>query len=112
MERFINKVLAAYGAAAEIQRGLNSIQVRAFLQPVRSRSLRQTQLNWTDLGGVPGGQYLYLGPASVALAVDDRIVVGGSTYIVRSTEQMYVKDLPVYTWALCTKRGGTVSWKS
>ena len=112
MERFINKVLVSYGAAVEVRRGIEVIQTRAFLQPVRGTGLRYSQLNWTDLGGVPQGRYLYIGPAGVPLRIGDRMVAGGNTYIVRRAELLCAGNRPAYTWAICVRRGGDGSWKS
>jgi hypothetical protein len=64
----------------------------------------------TPLGQLPGGQYLYIGPAEQEIAQGDQVSVGGNEYILRRVETYLDKNGPIYRWALCVRKGGEDDW--
>ena len=106
MRRMIDKILGYYGVPATV-RG-NSVKI--FFQPSGSKSWQSMEPIVGPLGRLPGGQYLYIGPAQQEIGVDDKVCVGGSEYLVRRAEAYQDGSGPVYRWALCVKKGGAEEW--
>ena len=86
--------------------------VQGFFQPVRSKSWQNMVNLATPLGEVFRGQYVYIGPADVAVSEGDRLSVGEKTYFLRRVEAYYYGDEAVYTWALCVEKGVNDTWGS
>ena len=56
--------------------GGNETQVRAFLQETRSRSQEYAQREFSPLGEICRGLYVYIGPAEPLAEMGDRIRFG------------------------------------
>ena len=63
MRRMIGKILRIYGVPAMVTHGEVVSQVKVFFQPSASKSWDSMNPIVGPLGQLPGGQYLYIGPA-------------------------------------------------
>ena len=106
MRRMIGKILKCYGVSATGE----GHPVRIFFQPSGSKSWQSMDPIVTPLGRIPGGQYLYIGPAEQEVRLEDTVVVGTGEYVVRRAEAYEDDQGPVYWWALCVKKGGADTW--
>ncbi len=103
MQAMAASVMARWGMTMTVA----GTQTRAFFQPIRSRAQQSMEPEATVLGLRPRGQYLYLGPADVAAAAGDTLVVKGREYLFRRVEPMYCGEETVYFWGLCEEKGVT-----
>lgn len=110
MEKVVGKILKQYGSPVTLERGSDSWEVRAFFQPVRSKSWRYLEGDYSPLGEVPRGQYVYIGPAEPMAEAGDTVTVGGRKYQLRRTEAILYEDKVVYCWGLGIEKGGEDQW--
>ena len=112
MKAAVEAVLRDYGQTVTVTHAGQSTQVRAFLQPVTSKSWQNMEHVFSGLGRVERGQYLYLGPAAQPLEQGDLLQSGGTWYVVRKAEQIAVADVGLYRWGMCVRKGGDDPWSS
>lgn len=110
MKRMVEKMMACHGRRLTVEHGGETVQVRAFLQPVNSNVESLSLHRMGPLGREGRERFLYIGPAEPALVVDDRLLSGKTGYLVRSAEQVYDGDRALYCWAMCVKEGGEATW--
>jgi hypothetical protein len=110
MQRMVSKILNAYGTAMTLNRGGTEYAVRAFFQPVRSKSWQYLEGNYSPLGEIPRGQYVYIGPVEPAAEAGDSLTVAGKDYWIRRSEQILDSQGPVYCWGMCVEKGGDGTW--
>ena len=108
MQQMIGKILATYGVS--ITRKAEEVAYRGFFQPVRSKSWQYLEGNFSPLGEVPRGQYVYIGPAEQLLEVGETLEVGGRDYMVRRYEPVYYGEEIAYYWGMCVEKGGEDTW--
>ena len=108
MQQMIGKILATYGVS--ITRMEAGITYRGFFQPVRSKSWQYLEGNFSPLGEVPRGQYVYIGPAEQKLDVGETLKVGDRDYMVRRLEPVYYGEDIAYYWGMCVEKGGEDHW--
>lgn len=106
MRRMIGKILNYYGIPAVVRGN----RVKIFFQPSGSKSWQSMEPIVSPLGQIPGGQYLYIGPAEQRIEAGDEVSVGGGEYLVRRAEAYQDSSGPVYWWGLCVKKGGADTW--
>ena len=111
MRQMINKILKQYGTAAVLEHGGKHISLRIFFQPSMSKSWDSMNPIVTPLGQLPGGQYLYIGPAEQPISQGDLVLVEGGSYVVRRAETYLDRKGPVYQWALCVRKGRDEPWE-
>ena len=110
MRQMIDRILKQYGIAAVLEHGGKEIALRIFFQPSMSKSWDSMNPIVTPLGQLPGGQYLYIGPAAQTIDQGDLVKVAGKSYVVRRAETYLNRSGPVYQWALCVRKGGDKPW--
>lgn len=110
MRKMVDKILAQYGTAMTLDGSRGSVEVRGFLQPVRSKSLQSMVPVMTPLGDFSRGQYIYIGPADVAAAVGETLKLGEKAYTIRRAELYHYDSHPVYLWGLCVEKGSEDVW--
>ena len=103
----MDKALRRYGVKARLIQGIRETPVRIFFQPSISKSWQNMEPVMGPLGRIPGGQFLYIGPAEPEVRAGDRVMVGGKTYILRRAEAILDGHGPVYRWGLCVEKGGS-----
>lgn len=106
MRKIIEDLLEKFGVDAVVKNTLTKI----FLQFSNSKSWDSMNPILTPVGQIPGGQYLYIGPVDLEVAVDDEVEVGGIHYIMRRCEVYQTHEGPIYRWALCSLKGGDTAW--
>ena len=77
MKRMIDQILRQYGVSAEVEHEGKVVRLRIFFQPSMSKSWDSMNPIVTPLGQLPGGQYLYIGPADQPIGQGDQVTVGG-----------------------------------
>lgn len=107
----VDTLLRQHGTAMVLRRSDGEFPVRGFFQPVRSKSLQSVVSHDTPLGQLDRGQFIYIGPADVAVSQGDTLTVDGRTYVLRRVEIYRYGDEPVYTWGLCMEKGGEAAWE-
>ena len=110
MRRMVEKILNTYGTPVTLTQGETAYPVRAFFQPVRSKSWQYLEGNYSPLGEVPRGQYVYIGPVEPEARVGDTLRVGEKSYWLRRTELILDREGPVYCWGMCVEKGGEDTW--
>lgn len=110
MRKMIDKILSCYGTLVALQRENVKHEIRAFFQPVRSKSWQYLEGNYSPLGEIPRGQYVYIGPIEPEAKVGDVLTVAGKDYWLRRTELICDREGPVYCWGMCVEKGGEDTW--
>lgn len=110
MQRMVSKILNAYGTAVTLTQDGTEYAVRAFFQPVRSKSWQYLEGNYSPLGEIPRGQYVYIGPVSPRAEAGDTVTVEGKDYWLRRSELIMDNNGPVYCWGMCVEKGGEDNW--
>lgn len=108
MQRKIGLILETYGVS--ITRTGKEVTYRGFFQPVRSKSWQYLEGNFSPLGEVPRGQYVYIGPAQQEITFGETLRVDGKDYMVRRVEPVYYGEEVAYYWAMCVEKGGEDTW--
>ena len=109
MQQMIGKLLNTYGVSVTWKKE-EPVTYRGFFQPVRSKSWQYLEGNYSPLGEVPRGQYVYIGPADRLVAFGDTLEVGGKDYMVRRVEPVYYGEEVAYYWGMCVEKGGEDTW--
>jgi hypothetical protein len=106
----VNEILQSYGASMELEKGNGSHEIRAFFQPVRSKSWQYLEGDYSPLGEIPRGQYIYIGPVEPMAEPGDTVKLDGKKYWLRRTELIRDGEGPVYCWGICVEKGGEDTW--
>ena len=112
MKEEIAAILQDFGDRVELLRDGAPVTVRAFLQPVTSKSWQNMEHVFNRMGRIERGQYLYLGPIEQPIYAGDQLRCHGVRYIVRKAECIRAADEELYQWALCVRKGGEDPWNS
>ena len=104
--------MARFGTGMVVTGQDGEKNVRAFLQKSGSVAWEYVQKRFSQLGGVPAGRYVYIGPTSPAPQEGDTLTLGEKSYEVRQAETVMLGDEALYCWALCAERGGADTWGS
>ena len=110
MRRKVDSILRQYGSRMILQKSDGDHEIRGFLQPVRSKSWQYLEGDYSPLGEIPRGQYVYIGPAMPGAEEGDAVTVEGRTYWIRRGEQILDGNGPVYCWGMCVEKGGEDTW--
>ena len=110
MRQMIDKILNHYGSMVTLQQQDNTYSIRVFFQPVRSKSWQYLEGNYSPLGEIPRGQFVYIGPVEPAAAAGDTLTVNDKTYWLRRTDWILDATGPVYCWGICVEKGGEDTW--
>ena len=106
----IGKILNTYGTAVTLCQGDREFRIRAFFQPVRSKSWAYLDGEYSPLGEIPRGQYVYIGPADVAVSEGDILLIGERAFSFRRVEPYEYNGSSIYVWGLCVEKGVDDSW--
>lgn len=106
MRKLMDSVLHRYGSTAQVQTAAGTETVKVFFRNVNSDAWQNVERMFSSLGEVPRGRYICLLPASVRVAAEDTLTLGGKSYQLRRVEQIIVADQLMGKWCLCVERGG------
>ena len=110
MERWMDKVFARYGVAAQIQSDRGNSSLKVFFHSVKSTAWQNLERAFCPLGEVPRGMYVCLLPASAEVAVADTLLVGSKSYQIQRLEDVTFAGKRVYLWSLCVEKGSEDGW--
>lgn len=105
MRRDLARILRYYGCDVTVLLPDGERTVRAFLRPVTSRSLQNLRHSFDELGQIPGGQYVFIGPAGCGLEQAEAVVSQGVRYAPCRAENLLLGDETVCVWGLLTRGG-------
>lgn len=105
MKRTLDALLKHYGNRTTLIFSDRETTLRAFLRPVTTKSLQSLRHEMDELGQIPGGQYLFLGPPDCGLAGAEMVVCGGVRYLPRRVETLLLGDEPCCVWGYLTRGG-------
>lgn len=112
MRRMLGRILAQYGSEMTLYGTEGERRVRAFLQPVTAKGLDAARRTIQELGEIPEGRYVYIGPADAPLREDEHVEYRDERYRVCRAQTLVVADEALYVWALMMKEGGEDPWTS
>ena len=110
MQQTMEKLMSRYGTDMTIVSGGNETTVRAFFRAVNSKSWQNMESVVSLLGEISRGQYVYIGPADVAVKEGDTLLLGEKSYLFRRVEPYYFGNQPIYQWGLCVEKGVNDTW--
>ncbi len=103
MERLVVRLLSRWGTWAQ----LGGKWVQVLLQPWHSRGVQSLQRSFEPLGEVSQGRYVCYLPGDFPVAVGQVLTVTGEGYVIcRADKVTGPGGKPLYTWALCRRKGG------
>lgn len=98
--------MAYYGVPVTLLAGDGTaISTRAFVRPVTAKSTQNLRRAVDELGELPAGTYLYLGPPEHDLPAAARVACGGVRYIPRRSELLMCGTQAVCRWGLLEREG-------
>ena len=106
MRTLVEKLLARWGTELTLKQAGQEIPLRGLIQHSRSKSLQNMRGEYSPIGRIPGGKYIYIGPVEPAAAAGDLLILEETTYVLRRVERVWVRNKPVYCWGLCVEQGG------
>lgn len=107
--REVDSFIKTFGRGMYVTQGDWSSEVyNAVVEPLRYKNKMYLYGSYNELGHYPEAFYLYIGPAnSVFDNLDDSAVVhtsDGKSYLIHHWEKVYIKEKPVYIWAVIKER--------
>lgn len=105
-------LIARYGSQMKLLHDGETYTVRAFLQDTHAKSQENVQREFSPLGEIPKGRFVYLGPVEPAAVAGDVLTWQGRQFLLRRAEPVLVGDTAVYRWGLCVEKGGEYPWES
>lgn len=113
MQQMIADILTQYGSTVTLRKSDGTEQtLRAFIQPVTAKSLLNMRKTVHDLGQIPTGQFVYIGPPEPCPGENDLLLLANERYAVRRCELLMLADEPLYRWGLLVKVGGDDPWNN
>lgn len=112
MRKLVSTILRQHGSPIQLIHNGDTVTVKGFFQPVRSKSWQSIVSHETPLGDVPRRQYIYIGPGDAAAFEGDVLTVGGKSYLLRRVEKYLYGNEAVYTWGMCVEREVEDTWGS
>jgi len=110
MRQTVEKVMARHGTDMCIVSNGTEKAARGFFRAVNSKSWQSMESEANMLGEITRGQYVYMGPADIAVKEGDTLLVGNRSYLFRRVEPYYYGNEVVYLWGLCVERGVNDTW--
>ena len=110
MDDMILGILDSYGSDLMLYQNGRGYNLRAFFRPVQSKSWSYLEGEYSPLGEIPRGQYVYIGPAEPMAEVGAEIRINYTFYRVRRSEVIMGFTGPLYCWAMCVEKGGDDTW--
>lgn len=108
MRELVTQLLRRWGGAVEVFFSEKTETVRAVLEPTASASWQNMRRVMRDLGQVPVGQFLYIGPVDISSAAFLRR--WGKVYLPRRCEEVSLGGEVLFYWGLCVPAGEEAAW--
>ena len=110
MRHKIEKILRRYGTPILLRRAQGDSTLYGFWQHTGSLGWKNMQPVYSQLGEVPRGQYVYIGPAGQQVQTGETLEVGEKDYMLRRVEPVYYGEEIAYYWGMCVEKGGEDTW--
>lgn len=109
ISRSADKIIKRYGCSVTVENGDRSVSARAFVQPLRYRYRENAGGKRHISGRKKSSSFLFVGTADISLEADVSVIqMQGRKYIVKRCETYFVKDCPVYVWAVLSPFGAAL----
>lgn len=108
MKSLLTGLLRRWGGAVEIIGEDETKSVHAVLEPTTSVSWQNMRRTVRDLGKVPMGQYVYIGPEDISSAQFLRR--RGKAFLSRRCEEVSLGGEILFYWGLCVPVGEEAAW--
>ena len=108
MKHLVTRLLCRWGGPVEIVGEAESRVIRAVLESSASVSWQNMRRQMRDLGQVPAGQYLYIGPEDISSAQFLRR--WGKAFLPRRCEEISLGGDVLFYWGLCVPVGEEAAW--
>ena len=97
----VSDTIKRYGSSASVKTQGNTINTKAFIEPLRLKSKVYVGGERRLVGYDRTEKYLYIGLPEIALTENLTVIeTAVGKYIVNRCEIYYVNDTPVYMWAI------------
>lgn len=102
----VRETIKRYGSSISIDNNGETVNAKAFVEPLRYKNRIYIGGEYHRLGFRKTEKYLYIGDTKYELVADTSVIdLKGNKYIVKRCETYYVKDCPVYIWAILLPYG-------
>lgn len=102
----VSDTIKRYGSAISITNGDDKLSTRAFVEPLRYKNKVYIGGQNRLLGFDRNEKYLYIGPPEHSLTENCSVIeMNDCKYIVKRCEIYYLKDYPIYVWAIMSPYG-------
>lgn len=108
MRGLVTDLLRRWGGEVEVIFPDSTESERAVLEPTASTSWQNMRRTMRDLGEVPAGQFLYIGPVNISGAAFLRR--RGRVYLPRRCEEISLGGKVLFYWGLCVPAGEEAAW--
>lgn len=105
-------MMRRYGTPMTLEAGAYTYSIRAFIQDTQSRAKENVEREFSPLGEISKGMYIYIGPVTPAAEAGDHLVTEDRSFVVLRAENVMVGDRAAYRWGLCREKGGEGTWGS
>lgn len=112
MKWLIQTLIRRYGSSVKAVFPENTTLVRAFLQPVTSKSWQNMDHMIPTGGQVPRGQFLYIGPPNLDILKAEHLELDGRYFLVRRADTIVFDDQRLFLWGLCVEGGRADPWNT
>lgn len=106
----VDKLLRKLGVPMTVTARGQESDVRGIFQQVDSRSWQNLNREFSPVGEVNMGRFLYFGPAEPVICVGDRVQWEGRSFVFRRAERVMLGRKPLYCWGFCLEEGGEDTW--
>ena len=98
----IRKIIETYGNTITVTKNKESVSVKAFIQPLKSKTDALSDRTLTMSGFKDTSTYLYLGLPDINFSRNDDAIIesNGKQYVVHTSEVYHLCDEPLYVWAV------------
>lgn len=102
----VDREIGRFGSQVRILQEGDPIDTRAFVEPLRYRNKIYIGGEYRMLGMQRREKYLYVGKSAHRLTENKSVIESqGAKYLVKRCETYFVKDTPVYEWAILVPYG-------
>ncbi len=97
----VSDTINRYGCSVKIRTSGAECNTKAFIEPLRYKNKVYVGGEYRLLGFDRTEKYLYIGLPENVLAENSSVIeMQNSKYIVKRCEVYYLKDYPIYMWAI------------
>ena len=110
MRNPVTELLGRWGGMVEVVGTESTEKCCAVLEPVTSTSWQNMRRQMGDLGQIPTGQFLYVGPKDISGAAF--LKRRGKAFLPRRCEEVSLGGQVLFYWGLCVPGGEEAAWRT